>query len=129
MYIANCRKEDFMKYIVSRTSDWNNKVQPCENAKIESYTYKEVRTFNSFVDFDEKLGKQEGKWLSKGINHCINERGYVQREFPKGKKAWFIKINSINALMEFVEKYGEVIIGKSDDNNEIPKIEIYDNRE
>jgi len=114
-----------VKFKVKRTSLWDGE-QPCNNATEEKYTRFEVRTLNSFEEFDKRFGSNEDKWLSKGINHCINERGYVQREIPDVSIGWFIEINSLEELMKFYKENGELIIRGCWDNPNINIIEIYD---
>ncbi len=115
-----------MKFKITRTSDFNGDKKPCNQAIKESYTRVEIRTLGSFEKFDEKFGKQEGKWLSKGINHCINNMGYIQREFPNESTGWFIEVDTLDELIDFCNKHGDVIITRAWDNKNIYELEIYD---
>ena len=116
-----------MKFKVSRTSgSCIDEDKPCEGVTLEKYTYIEVRTLNSIEEFDKRFEESEGKWLSKGINHCINEQGYVQREFPNDSEGWFIEINSLDDLIKFNKQHGDIILRKCWDNKNISEIEIYD---
>ena len=54
-----------MKYIVRRASRWENKIQPCEEAKQESISYKggkekvwmiKINTIKQLMDFQYKYG-------------------------------------------------------------------------
>lgn len=114
-----------MKFKVRRTSLWDNE-KPCKEAFQETYSRIEVRTLRSFEEFDEKFGEREGSWLLKGINHCINEMGYIQREFPDGEVGWFVEINTLEELLNFREKYGNIVITKAWENPSILELEIYD---
>lgn len=114
-----------MKFKVSRTSIWDDR-KPCEEAVKETYTRVEVRTLGSFEEFDKKFGKIEGNWLSKGINHCINQQGYIQREFPNDAVGWFVEINTLDELLHFQQKYGDIILTKDYNNPEVLELEIYD---
>ena len=92
---------------------------------IKKYKKVEVRYFPSFEEFDKRLSWMEGTWLSKGVNHKAY-KGQIQREFPDGAEGHFIKINSIEELLEFQKKVGsELIITSATNNESIPAIEIY----
>lgn len=54
----------------------------------------------------------EGNILWIGINEYL--------------KCWYIDINSLEELLKFEEKYGEIIITTSIFDNKTPTIEIYD---
>lgn len=56
----------------------------------------------------------------------INERGYIQREFPNDSIGWFIEINSLEELMNFKNRYGDIVITNCWENQNITEIEIYD---
>ena len=114
-----------MKFKITKTTLWNDEEVPCEKAIKEKYAEIEVRTLHTFEEFDKKFGKSEDEWLSKGINHCVNKKGYIQREIPNGCEGWFIEINSLEELMEFNKRYGNIIIQKCWDNPNITEIEIY----
>lgn len=116
-----------MKYKVSRTSgSCMDEKQPCEEAFQEPYTYIEVRAVKSFEEFDKLFAEDEGKWMSEGKNHCVNKEGYIQREYHNYDNGWFIEVNSLEDLMNFNEKYGDIILRKCWDNENINEIEIYD---
>lgn len=112
-----------MKFMVSRISLWDEE-KPCENVVSETYNVIEVKTLKSFNEFDVKFGETEGKWLSKGVNHCINKKGYIQREFPNNRNGWFIELNSLDELLNFKNKYGDIIVTKCLANPNITEIRI-----
>jgi hypothetical protein len=115
-----------VKFKVTKTSVWDH-TKPCEEAKKERCSRIEIRTLASFEEFDKKYGECEGAWTSKGINHCINEDGYVQREFPNDVTRWFVEINTLDELLDFVDKHGgDVIISKILGETNIYYLEIYD---
>jgi len=113
-----------MFYKVTRTSSWNEK--PCDEAIQRKYDFVDIRTLHSFKEFDKKYGEKEGAWLSEGINHYINEEGYIQRTFSNYVTDWFIENNSLEELMDFNKKYGSIIMEESHDSPNITEIEIYD---
>ena len=115
-----------MKFLISRSSMFINK-KPCEEAKKEMYDKIEIRALSSFEEFDTKFGDIEGKWLSKGIKHRVREEdGFIERTIPNGVKGYFLEINTLDELINFRNKYGDIIITKNYLNKDIPEIEIYD---
>lgn len=113
-----------MKFLVRRTSDYSNK--PCDEAEFGKYDIIDIRTLNSPEEYDRILSKNNGTWYSKGENHCINDDGYIQRTFTGAGNGWFITINTLEELLEFKNKYGNIIIGECSSNRCIQGIEIYD---
>lgn len=108
-----------MKFVVTRTSRFMGK--PCKEAKLEPVVRLDIRT----VSDPAKLGSPEGRrdWYKKGKNHRV-EQGHIVREFDD--RAWFVEINSLDELLAFKEKYGQLIVGDYLFNHTIPSIEIYD---
>ena len=49
----------------------------------------------------------------------------VKNIYEKGN-SWYIKINTLEELIKFCEKYGDLIISQDWDNKEKMQIEIYD---
>lgn len=120
-----------MNFLVERTSERcdEDNPKPCDDERLvfEEYDEIEIRTCTEEI-FNKKFSEQEGLWRSKGINHNTYKNGeYIQRTFPNAKKGWFIELNSLEELMEFINKYAnDVVITKSMFNHEIKCIEIYD---
>ena len=115
-----------MKFKVSKTSIWDDEISPCEDVTKKRYTRFEIRTLGNYEEFDKRFGAREGNWLSKGINHCINNKGYVQREILNGSVGWFLEISTLDELLKFKSKYGQIIIKECWDNPNIIELEIYD---
>ena len=112
-----------MLFTISRTSGWDKK--PCDEAFEKDISYIHVRTFGSFEEFDERFGTLEGKWLSKGRDHCVNEDGHIQRvEEREGK--FVIELNSLEDLMAFYKKHGNIVLEDSSYKDVAAHIEIYD---
>lgn len=113
-----------MKFIVSRTSVGKD-ISPCTEAKRDSVVYTEFRTFGSPEAFDKYRAKREGKWLSVGTNHRVNEHGCITRDNGT-MDVWMIELNSLEELIMFCNKYGDVIIRDNMYNEQYKEIEIYD---
>ena len=114
-----------MKFTVRRASVWDDKEAPCEEAKYDSIVRVETRTCLSPEEFDERFAKREGKWFSIGTNHRTNERGWIVRD--NGMiDVWSVEINTFEELMDFCDKYGDVVIRKCTCNDAYKEILIYD---
>lgn len=108
--------------MVERISSYgDDEVAPCEEAYKKEYIRKDVRTFGSFEQFDNKF---RVNFKDSGKNHRINEEGFIEREFDE--EGWFVEVDSLEELMEFKDKYGTLVLIDSLWNYEIPMIEIYD---
>ena len=83
------------------------------------------RTFRTPEEYDERLAKRDGKWLSFGTNHRI-ENGRIVRDAGT-EDVWGIEINSLEELMAFKKEVGEeLVIGISYLDERTPSLEIYD---
>lgn len=78
------------------------------------HRYVDRRTFTSP---DEMRAQTRNEWFSEGANHRV-ENGQCCRDMLGGRR-WFIVIKSLDDLMAFVDKYGEVVLSGD-------TIEIYD---
>lgn len=98
-----------MEYLIS-SEDYriDSTEQLCSGAVYKAVDRIEVRTITTFEEFNWKFGKREGTWLSKGTDHCINDRGYIQRTFPKGELSWVIEINSLEQLQQLITEVGNI---------------------
>lgn len=117
-----------MKFKVSRTSIFGDK-KPCDGVTLEKFDYIERRSCSE-EEFNKVLAKIEGLWRSKGINHTTFENEYskgIQRTFPQDEEGWFIELNSLEDLIQFMNKVGKgIVLGKYWGNESIYEIEIYD---
>lgn len=95
---------------VYNTSCYDERIKPikCIPCFKKSQDWIEVRTFESFEDFDAKFGNSEGTWLSKGVNHRVNE---------DGAEGWFVEINSMEELIALKEKIKSPITLSKDWSN------------
>jgi hypothetical protein len=110
-----------MKFRITRTSgSCVNEAKPCEKAVKGTYLYTSTRTCTE-EEFNRKFADREGLWRSKGINHRVDSRGYIQREYER--EGFLIEINTLEELVAFVDEVGDIVISK---DNPMPEIEIYD---
>jgi hypothetical protein len=112
-----------MEYIVTRTSNWLEE-KPCEEAYTAKGEYWDVRTLSE-DQYNIKFGYR-GTWRSKGSNNRILDNGHIAR-FMNHYDFWCIEMKTIDDLMAFIDKHGEVIISPPRYEWEYPNIEIYDN--
>src|SRR5699024_10221117 len=92
-------EEEEMEFLVTRASDWSYS-KPCDEAYQKDYMRKDIRTLKSFEEYDNRF---RDNFLDTGINHKINDSGYIEREFED--EAWFVKIDTLEELLEFTSKY------------------------
>lgn len=115
-----------MKFIVTRTSD---ETPPCEEAKKEKIVLVECRRFESPEDFDKHIANSKTEkepWCSVGTNHRKTDKGFICRDIGE-KIAYVVEINSLEELISFCKKYGEVIVNyEFNEGDNYPSIEIYD---
>ena len=117
-----------MEFKISRTSMWCDK-KPCDKAYKKEIIRQDERGFKTFEEHDEKLPR-DGKWLEEGFNHKILppnknfKTQHIYREF--NKEVWMINIDTLKDLLELFKNYGDLIIKKSFENDNIYEIEIYD---
>lgn len=114
-----------MKFLISRREGFDSNRPSCEGARLETYTRVEVRTLETFEAFDAKFGEREGAWLSKGENHrALDQEGHIARDWPGDASGWFLDIDSLDALMAFIDRYGPIAIGWDWANRTVREIEI-----
>jgi len=121
-----------VRFLVTRTSEWDETVSPCPEAIPTQRRCWDHRTFKSPKEYDAKFGgERRGPWLSEGSEHRIDRgpRGGAQgiSRMLRTEQAWAIDLPSLDDLLAFVNKYGEVVIGNEwpEDGNP-PTVEIYD---
>jgi hypothetical protein len=110
-----------MKFAICRTSEYRDEFKPCK----EAYQIDSVRVDERTVADPAKLPGQDGKeWYSRGANHRVS-KGHIFRDFPI--KLWVVDIDSLEALVKFEKKYGELILGEKDwRSKDLLSLEIYD---
>lgn len=93
------------EFRVDRVSLYNNE-QPCEEAYQKQGQWIEENSPNAYRA--DGLDAMKGtRWLEEGRNHRVTPVSLL-REVPD--TGWFIQLNSLEELIAFVAKYGEVIL-------------------
>lgn len=123
-----------MKFVIKRTSMWDGK--PCKEAKKITVPHWQTRMCSEEY-FDRNFSHREGLWRSSGSGHRAVKAKYensisghkewiTRRE--EDRKVWGVEVDSLEALVELVGKYGEIILSRYDyaDEEVIYKLEIYD---
>jgi hypothetical protein len=103
-------------FVVSRSSDWGDS-KPCEEAVKKFVTRCDEREGEIFSDFFKKI------WHESGYNHRV-ENGNIKRDITK--EHWVVELNSLEDILNFHKKYGQIIIKSTDFLNGVQEIEIYD---
>jgi hypothetical protein len=117
-----------MRFAVTRTSSYlDDETPPCDGAAKGTLPRWDVRTFKSFEEHDAKLTPP---WLSRGTDHQVitGPRGGatgIKRRMEDGT-AWFVDIDSLEALVAFHDKHGDLVLTEAFGNNGHPCLEIYD---
>lgn len=108
-----------MIFKISRTSiRWD---KPCEEAFKHEVPCWHVCANYSEEEYNKRFAERDGGlWREKGTNHQITKEGDIKRQEGM-EKCWGIKIDSLDHLIKFSEKYGELIFDGSES-----EIEIYD---
>lgn len=110
-----------MKFVVTRTSQRNDE-KPCEEAYQGTLVRVDMRNVRSPEQLTFKCDRET--WYEKGTNHRLID-GCIARDFDT-EIAWFVDINTIDELIAFNKKYGELVITTSFIDHESCEIEIYD---
>lgn len=116
-----------MRFAVTRTSVYGDDEPPCAEAVKGTLPYWDCRTCKSFEEFERSQGHN---FLERGSEHQVvyGPRGGAQgiKRRTDDRTAWFIDIDSLEALMAFRDKYGDLILTGAFGNEEQPCVEIYD---
>lgn len=109
-----------MEFIIKRTSAYKKK--PCDRAVMAKRFTTEKRSCTEEY-FDKEFSEWQGKWRSKGKNHTVDEKGWIQREIEE--ECFVIELGTLEELVNFVKEIDdEVII--STDYSDICTLEIND---
>ena len=106
----------------ARISVFAKKATREPHASMEDVLHESRYIFASAEEYDEAAhNKRMGRtWLGEGLNHRTwkdGDKSGIARDIPL--RAWVIEIKSLQALIKFVEKYGEIVFNGDE-------IEIYD---
>lgn len=113
-----------MEYIVCRTSLWLEDKKPCDEAYMTTKPSYQTRTCSE-EEYNRRYAKQEGgKWRERGSEHSVTENGYIRRRIGD-EHAWCVKIDTLDELNSFAEKYGDLVLTVHYFTG-LPMIEIYD---
>lgn len=107
-----------MKFIIERAS--GNSEQPCEEAKKEILPYIDSRNFETMAEYKEACKED---FRSEGYGHREVD-GHIERVI--NRECWTIEFNTIEELMEFVDKDTDIIIYKIRGGDPYKTIVIYD---
>jgi len=109
-----------MEFIIERSSTSN---KPCKEAIPRDATHIDRRTVKTLK---EAKSKEWGKeFFERGVNHR-EEFGMVARDLD-GRKIYVINIGTLEELIAFSEKYGQIILGEEDSYKGYKySLEIYD---
>lgn len=105
-----------MEFEVTRTTmPYRTVEKPCEEAYL-----KEVEKWNGYSLSERKYNEyiaQDGEmWRDRGTDHEVTKNGIRRKETFK---VWCVTFDSLEELMAFIEKYGRVVLNRTE-------IEIYD---
>lgn len=118
-----------MKFLITRTSNWNGmddlKLSKRWNITREKFDRVERFTLKSFEEFDKKFENFEGPFLSKGTNHR-KVNGCIERTLKNNNEGQFIEINTLEDLVDLQNECGDIIMTLSMWNPNVNEIEIYD---
>jgi GTP:adenosylcobinamide-phosphate guanylyltransferase len=116
-----------MKFIVSRTTvSLRKSKKPCDEAMEVELTPLDYRTVKTLEEAKKKVWYKD--WLEGGINHR-EEGGLVVCDKKIKEKQWVVEINTLEQLIEFQSKYGDIQITDSAPYKEIKKeIKILEQR-
>lgn len=113
-----------MKFIVTRSSSWDDVQKPCEGAIREKYIVVDTRGTSKPENIPLSPGQSTNWWYEDGTNHRV-ENGCIARDFEG--EGWFIEISSLEELIKFQETvYNSIILSDYSLNHKIKEIEIYD---
>jgi len=108
-----------MKFIVSRTTvPLIESKKPCDEAKEEELTQLDYRDVKTLEEAKNKIWYKD--WLEGGTDHR-EECGMVVCDKKIKVKQWVIDINSLDELVSFQNKYGDIVISDSSPYKEVKK--------
>ncbi|RMG72638.1 MAG: hypothetical protein D6710_04490 [Nitrospirae bacterium] len=108
-----------MKFIVSRRIESiGSDERPCEEAVRESLTPLDYRNVESLEEAKGKIWFDN--WLRGGVNHR-EEQGRVVCERRQKEQRWVVEIGTLEELLLFQSRYGDILIRDSSPYKEVSK--------
>lgn len=127
-----------MRFLVRRVSVFDPTVPPCDGVTSGEYVRWDLRDFRSPEEFDEharqmaRSGQEPETWFGEGTDHEVirGPRGGAKgiRRKTGVEPGWFLEIGSLEDLLAFQDRHGELILTWADtrQSEELRCIEIYD---
>ena len=95
-----------MIYKITRASAYDDKQAPCDGAYRKQYIETESYCADKLSDLDDFIRYD---WYGYGINHRQVD-GHFMRDIVCVD--YFIKIETLEALQAFIDKYGSIVLYK-----------------
>lgn len=114
-----------MKFLVRRTSVFNDDTSPCDGAVREVLTQTHTTAASRLTEFSDEAWART--WYETGFNHCEQKQGRgktLMKDTQKEK--WTIDIADLAALMEFSGEHGPIVLSEAIFNELDGEIEVYD---
>ena len=111
-----------MIFTVRRVSQFDDTQKPCEEAFRGVLLSVDIRTISDPSEFNDKT--LEKNWYKEGTNHRLIN-GCIARDMGM-EEVWLIEFENLEQLLEFKEKYDDIIIRTSYIDNKTHEILIYD---
>ena len=100
-----------MKFIVSKTRvTLTESKKPCHEAMETDLTPLDIRDVKSLEEAKGKIWYKD--WLKEGDNHR-EENGTVVSDRKLKVKQWVIDLNTLDELLAFQGKYGDILVSDS----------------
>ncbi|MCX8070485.1 MAG: hypothetical protein N2738_08280 [Thermodesulfovibrionales bacterium] len=100
-----------MKFIVTKKNvSLTDTKKPCEEAREEALTALDYRTVSSLKEAESKIWFKD--WYNGGENHR-EENGMIVCEKKEKVHKWIVEFNSLEELINFQSKYGDILISDS----------------
>jgi hypothetical protein len=97
-----------MQFVVSRTKvSLKESKKPCDEAREVELTPLDYRTVKTLEAAQKKIWYKD--WIDEGINHR-EEGGLVVCDRKVKEKQWVIELETLEELIGFENKYGEIMI-------------------
>jgi len=108
-----------MLFVISGTRvSLTESKSPCSEAKEYELTPLDYRDVKTLEDAKGKIWYKD--WIAGGENHR-EENGMVLCDRKAKTKQWVIEINSLDELLSFQSKYGDIVISDSSPYKEASK--------